>query len=151
MSSGDAPRGTLGRAARVLRVPNLRATNREAWTQLVRFCVVGASGYLVNLAVFAAILNGAGLHHIAAAVGAFCVAWLNNFVLNRYWTFRDDDSPVAVQGARYLATSLVALGLNLAILQALVSSGMGELPAQAISILVVTPAAFLMNRRWAFR
>lgn len=149
--TGNAPRGTLGRAARVLRVPNLRATERDDWAQLVRFCVVGASGYVVNLAVFAAILLVGGLHHIVAAVGAFCVAWLNNFALNRHWTFRDNESPVTVQGARYLATSLVALGLNIAILEALVSAGMNELLGQAIAILVVTPAAFLMNRRWAFR
>jgi putative flippase GtrA len=105
----------------------------------------------VNLAVFAAILFPGGLHHIVAAVGAFCVAWLNNFVLNRHWTFRDNGGSVTVQGARYLATSLVALGLNLVILEVLVSAGMNELLSQAIAILVVTPAAFLMNRRWAFR
>ena len=31
---------------------------RHNWTQLAKFCVVGVSGYAVNLAVYTALLNG---------------------------------------------------------------------------------------------
>ena len=117
----------------------------------MRFCVVGASGYVVNLLVYVALLNGVGLHYIESAVGAFCVAWLNNFALNRSWTFKGSGGKALEQGARYLAVSLVALGINLALLHGLVVAGIPELPAQAIAILLVTPVAFLLNRRWAFR
>ena len=67
----------------------LRAGMRQPgnWVQLFKFGVVGGSGYLVNLAVFAALAAGLGLHYAVAAVGAFCVAVTNNFLLNRYWTF----------------------------------------------------------------
>ena len=47
---------------------------RENWVQLLKFGVVGASGYLVNLAVYALLLKGAGLHYVAAATGSFLVA-----------------------------------------------------------------------------
>jgi putative flippase GtrA len=105
----------------------------------------------VNLLVYVALLNGIGLHYIQSAVGAFCIAWLNNFALNRHWTFRGCERSAVPQGARYLAVSLVALGFNLALLHGLVVAGMPELPAQAVAILMVTPVAFLLNRRWAFR
>ena len=55
------------------------------------------------------------------------------------------------QGARYLAVSLVALGLNLIVLELLVQAGMPEVPAQAIAIAAVMPVNFLLNRRWSFR
>ena len=33
---------------------------RQNWLQLARFCAVGASGYVVNLAVYTLLLHGAG-------------------------------------------------------------------------------------------
>jgi len=132
-------------------MPRVRHAEREDWTQLVRFCVVGASGYVVNLVVFAVALELFGVHHIVAAVAAFCVAWLNNFALNRGWTFRGREGSALGQGARYLAVSVASLGLNVVMLEALVRAGLPEIPSQALAIALVTPAVFLLNRRWAFR
>ncbi|HMN99686.1 MAG TPA: GtrA family protein [Miltoncostaeaceae bacterium] len=150
MPTREAPPAAVP-GARVLRVPNIRAARRADWTQLLRFCVVGASGYLVNLVVFSLLVHAAGVHYIAAAVGAFVVAWTNNFVLNKFWTFQRHELPASKQAARYLAVSLVALGLNLIVLEVLVSAGSPEVPAQAIAIAVVMPVNFLLNRRWSFR
>lgn len=135
----------------LLSIPNVRRAGREDWHQLLRFCIVGASGYLVNLAVFSALVYGADAHHAAAAVGAFCVAWTSNFIFNKFWTFRRHGLSALQQGARYLAVSLVALGLNLMVLEALVQAGAPEIVAQAIAIAVVMPVNFLLNRRWSFR
>jgi putative flippase GtrA len=137
--------------ARVLRVPNIRRAQREDWEQLVRFCAVGASGYLVNLAVFTVLVHGVDAHYVPSALGAFCVAWTNNFLWNKYWTFRRHGLSAAQQGARYLAVSLVALGLNLMLLELLVRAGSPEVPAQALAIAAVVPINFLLNRRWSFR
>jgi putative flippase GtrA len=82
---------------------------------------------------------------------AFCVAWTNNFLWNKYWTFRRHGLSAVQQGARYLAVSLVALGLNLVLLELLVQAGSPEVPAQALSIAAVMPINFLLNRRWSFR
>jgi len=137
--------------ARILRAPNIRRAQRGDWHQLLRFCVVGATGYLVNLAVFSALVYGAGTHHALAAVGAFAVAWTSNFVFNKFWTFKQHGLSALQQGMRYLAVSLVALGLNLVLLEVLVRAGTAELLAQAIAIAAVMPVNFLLNRRWSFR
>ncbi len=39
------------------------------WLQLLRFGLVGGSGYVVNLAVFAVLSGVLDVHHIAAAIG----------------------------------------------------------------------------------
>jgi putative flippase GtrA len=36
------------------------------WVQLARFCAVGASGYVINLAVYTALLKWAGFHYLGA-------------------------------------------------------------------------------------
>lgn len=130
----------------------VRAGTRELgnWWQLVRFAVVGASGYIVNLAVFAVLAEGLDLHHALAAVGAFCVAVANNFYWNRRWTFAESGA-VPFQGARFFTVSLVGLAVNLAVLELLV--GPAEAPpllAQAVAVAVATPVNFIGNKLWTF-
>lgn len=129
------------------------ARRPENWTQLFKFGLVGASGYLVNLAAFATLTQVAEMHHIPAAVGAFVVAVSNNFIWNRHWTFRAEapGRHPAHQGARFLTVSVVGLGVNLAVLEALVSgAGLGELPSQAIAVGIAMPVNFIGNKLWTF-
>jgi putative flippase GtrA len=123
---------------------------RAAWWQLTRFAVVGASGYVVNLAVFALTFSAAGLDHRLAATAAFLVAVTNNFTWNRIWTFRRPDGRLSHQAARFLAVSLAGFALNLVLLELLVAAGLPELAAQAIAVALVMPFNFLLNRRWTF-
>jgi putative flippase GtrA len=126
------------------------ARRPASWWQLFKFGLVGGVGYLINLAVFA-LLIGLGVHHVIAAVGAFCVAVTNNFVLNRYWTFEPGEGPAHFQAARFFTVSLASLGLNIAVLELLISNHItGELTAQAISVAVAMPFNFLGNKLWTF-
>jgi putative flippase GtrA len=127
------------------------ARRPASWWQLLKFGIVGGSGYLINLAVFALLTGGLGLYHTIAAIGAFCVAVTSNFLWNRYWTFGPGDGPAGFQAARFFVVSLAALILNLAVLEALVAGGgVGELTAQAIAVAVAMPFNFLGNKLWAF-
>ena len=123
---------------------------RHNWEQLLKFCVVGASGYAVNLAVYALLVRRAHVHYIPAAVGSFVVAVTNNYTWNRHWTFRRQRGHVAYQGLRFLTVSVVTLGANIAILRLLVDVGFGKILAQAIAIVLVTPLNFIGNKLWSF-
>lgn len=131
----------------------IRAAARRpaSWLQLLKFGVVGGSGYLINLAVFAVLAGIFDLHHLAAAVGAFCVALANNFLWNRHWTFEAGHGHPGFQAARFFAVSVAALLINLAVLEMLISgASMGDLPAQAIAVAVAMPFNFLGNKLWTF-
>jgi putative flippase GtrA len=123
--------------------------HRGNWTQLGKFCVVGASGYAVNLAVYSVLLH-AGLHYLLAATCSFFVAVTNNYLWNRAWTFRDVRAGVAAQGARFFAVSLASLGANLAMLHLFISLGAGKFAGQAVAVVVVTPLNFVGNKLWSF-
>jgi putative flippase GtrA len=120
------------------------------WLQLAKFCTVGASGYVVNLAVYATLL-AVGVHYLPAAVCSFLVAVTNNYLWNRAWTFRHQRGHLVFQGFRFLLVSTVALAANLAFLSILVALGVPKLPAQAIAIALVTPWNFVANKLWSFR
>ena len=123
---------------------------RSNWEQLVKFCLVGASGYAVNLWVFSLLVLVLGVHYIPAAICSFLVAVTNNYAWNRLWTFRDQRGHVAYQGMRFLVVSTVALGANLIVLELLVRAGLTEVVAQAIAIVLVTPVNFVGNKLWSF-
>jgi putative flippase GtrA len=143
-SSAVRASGALARTRGALR-------SRGNWLQLARFCAVGASGYVVNLAVFTGLVRGLEVHYLLAAVGSFLVAVANNYTWNRLWTFRGDRGHVAYQGIRFLVVSTLALAANLLILHLLVRAGLAEVPAQAIAIVLVTPLNFVGNKLWSFR
>jgi putative flippase GtrA len=120
------------------------------WVQLFQFGLVGISGYVVNLIVFALLNGPLNIHYIASAVLAFCVAVSNNFWWNRHWTFDARHGHAGFQAARFLTVSVLALGVNLIALKLLVGSGMSELPAQAISVAIAMPFNFIGNKLWTF-
>ncbi len=149
--------GTTGREASILRLMRLDrpTTLRPARTlsptgrQLIRFCVVGASGYLVNLVVYASLLT-AGVYYLVAATASFMVAASSNYALNRQWTFEAKQERLALQGLRALAVSALSLGANQICLLAFVAVGADHFAAQAVAILFVTPFSFVANKFWAF-
>jgi putative flippase GtrA len=121
------------------------------WIQLFKFGVVGVSGYAINLLVFALLTQAIEVHHIPAAIGAFCVAVTNNFLWNRHWTFRATEGHAGFQAARFLTVSVVALGVNIVVLALLVDEiGLAEVPSQAIAVAFAMPVNFVGNKLWTF-
>jgi putative flippase GtrA len=139
--TGTPPRSRVNRALR----------KRQNWEQLVKFCVVGASGYIVNLAVYALLVRRAHVHYIPAAAASFAVAVTNNYTWNRLWTFSHQRGHVAYQGLRFLVVSLVTLAANIALLRLFVHLGVDKITAQAIAVVLVTPLNFVGNKLWSFR
>jgi putative flippase GtrA len=122
------------------------------WLQLIRFGLVGGVGFIINVAVYALCVHALGLDYHLAAVLAWLVAVINNFALNRRWTFDAAAGRAHFQAIRFLAISLVALGFSLLLLMLLVENvGMAKIPAQALAVAASMPLNFLGNKLWSFR
>jgi putative flippase GtrA len=144
----EAPAGSAPRVHARVRAGLRKPAN---WLQLVRFALVGVSGYVVNLAVFSTCVAIAGLGHRPAAVLAFVVALCNNFAWNRRWTFAAHDGHAGAQMARFCVVSVGAFLFSFAVLELLVAGvGVPEVPAQAIAIATATPLNFVGNKLWSF-
>jgi putative flippase GtrA len=122
------------------------------WLQLVRFGLVGGLGFAVNLAVYALCVHVLAIDYHVAAVLAWLVAVMNNFVLNRHWTFDARDGRMHFQAMRFVVVSLVAFGFSLLLLTLFVESvGIAKVPAQALAVATSMPLNFLGNKLWSFR
>ena len=140
----DRPDTVGSRAGRALRA-------RHNWIQLAKFSTVGGSGYIVNLAVYAFALDVLGLKYYVAATISFLVAVVNNYLWNRAWTFRDQRGHFGLQGLRFFVVSALSWAANIGFLTLLITLGLGEIVAQAVAIVLVTPVNFIGNKLWSFR
>ena len=118
--------------------------------QRVRYCVVGGTGYLINLGVF--LIADRSMPYTLAFTVAFICAATSNFLWNRLWTFRVEHGRPHHQYARFLGVSAAALVLDLIVLRVLVEWAGAQKPlAAAIAILVALPVSFLGNKLWTFK
>ena len=124
---------------------------REALGQRFRFLLVGGAGYGLNLLVFAGLI-AVSVSYVAASIVAYVVTNALMYLGNRYFTFRLGHEGFWAAYGRYLLVGLVVVALNAAVLVVLVEGlALDETLGQALSLLLVTPAAFVMFKRWTFR
>jgi len=136
-----------------LHIRLLHGLKRPAnWLQLVRFGLVGGVGFVVNLAVYALCVHSLGANYHVAAVVAWLIAVINNFLLNRHWTFDARHDLARVQAIRFVVVSLVVLGVSLLLLTLFVEgAGLDKVIAQALAVIASMPLNFLGNKLWSFR
>jgi putative flippase GtrA len=126
--------------------------HRRNWWQLGRFAAVGASGYAVNLAMFAICVHLVGIDYRLSAVIAYVVSVVNNFWLNRHWTFGAKQEHPMLQAVRFFAVSLITFGFTYVVLISLVGdAGLPKVLAQAIAIVAGTPLSFIGQKLWSFK
>ncbi|MBV8148764.1 MAG: GtrA family protein [Candidatus Eremiobacteraeota bacterium] len=123
--------------------------------QFVKFGIVGASGFLVNLVVFTILQriipdHARPLQYDIIYSLAFLAGGISNYYFNRRWTFRSSGHAVR-EGAQFLTVSAVALVVGL-IVSALVSPWLGHghktwFVATVAGIFV----NFFMNKYWTFK
>ncbi len=132
-----------------------RLAQQRGVRQFVKFGVVGASGFVVNLAIFTLLQRlvpnhaAAGPYNVIYSI-AFLAGGVSNYFLNRAWTFRSTGH-VGREGLSFMAVSVVALIVGL-IVSALISPWLGHGHktwfVSTVSAIVVN---FFVNKYWTFR
>jgi len=130
-------------------------TQRRGVRQFVKFGIVGASGFLVNLIVFTVLQkfdpdHAQPAHYYVLYTISFLSGGVSNYYLNRIWTFRSTGHAVK-EGAQFLTVSVIALVFGL-IVSALVAPKLGHghktwFVATVAGILV----NFFVNKYWTFK
>ncbi len=118
--------------------------------QPLKFLIVGAGGYFVNLAVFAWLLR-VGVPYLIDSILSYFVSNALMYLGNRYYTFGLSHDGFWRAYARYILVGFFVAALNALILALLVEvAGLRPVYGQALSLLLITPVAFVMNKRWTF-
>ncbi len=132
-----------------------RVRSRRGVRQFVKFGIVGASGFLVNLIAFTLLQrvvpnHTGGMQYTVIYSIAFLSGGVSNYFLNRVWTFRSSGH-AGKEGVQFMAVSVLALLVGLAV-SALVAPALGHghktwFIATCAGIVV----NFFLNKYWTFR
>ncbi len=128
--------------------------------RFVRFGIVGASGTAVNVAVlylaqellFQSIDPASLRLNVSLAVAIF-FATINNFLLNRAWTWLDRRAqvrtPILVQFGQYTIACWLGIALQFALTHVF-ASRLHYLLANVLAIIIVSVVNFVVNDHWTF-
>jgi putative flippase GtrA len=132
-----------------------RVRTRRGVRQFVKFGIVGASGFVVNLVIFTLLQKvvpnhaAAGPYYAIYSI-AFLAGGVSNYFLNRIWTFRSTGH-AGKEAVQFLSVSVMALLVGLAV-SALVAPRFGHGHTTwfiaTVSGIVVN---FFVNKYWTFR
>ncbi len=117
----------------------------------IRYSVVGASGTVIDFSVLIFLVEVGKIHPLAASLPAFLLAVINNYLLNRFWTYRNKESALIKQMAKFLAVSIVGLLINSSLMYVLLEAGLWYVLAKVLIIAVVICWNFSANSLWTFR
>jgi dolichol-phosphate mannosyltransferase len=123
--------------------------------QFLKFGVVGASGFLVNLVIFTLLQrvvpsHARPLEYSLIYSVAFLSGGVSNYYFNRIWTFRSTGHAVR-EGAKFLSVSVVALVAGLAS-SAIVSPWLGHgHKTWFVGNLAGIFINFFLNKYWTFK
>lgn len=119
--------------------------------RFIGYAIVGALGAFLHYMTTIAGVEWLDWNVLVASTVGFVVALCVQYVLNRRFVFRFA-SDVVSSFARYAATSIAGLLLNLSVLYVATSVLRWHyLIGAALAIVVVTPVNFAINRVWTFR
>lgn len=121
------------------------------YKELVKYTFVGLIGAAIDFGGLILFVEVFRIPILAANAISFIMAVINNFVLNKHWTFRDRDKNYARQFIKYLIVSIVGLGLNTAFMKILISIQIWYVPAKILIIFIVAVWNYLANKFWTFK
>jgi putative flippase GtrA len=121
--------------------------------QFIQFCIVGASGALVNTGLLYFFKEVLGIWYVYGAIISTLTSFCTNYILNRLWTFHNSPEKSFLRGLiKYLAVSFIAFAINISVLIFLTEIiGLWYLFSLLIGILFSMLWNFFMNRKWTFQ
>ena len=122
------------------------------YKRLLKFCVIGASGVIVNEGLLWLLTEFVGLFYLISSIFSIEASILSNFILNDIWTFRKERKGIFFKRLlKFNVARIFALGINFAILFGLTSIGLHYLVSNLIGIAIATIFTYLSSLWWVWK
>jgi len=133
----------------ILSPRNRKRTAKEA----VKYTLISFIGGALNLAILYSLTEFLGIYYVISAVIGFIAAGINNFTLNKVWTFKENLKDKYFKEYFYfLSISIFSYALGILILYLLTEfAGIFYIFSQAIAMIVGGGLNFVFNKIYTFR
>jgi putative flippase GtrA len=84
--------------------------------RLAKFGMVGCTGIVIDFSVTFLCKEKLGWNKYCASALGFAVAVVNNYLLNRYYTFQNNNPAISLQFFKFLFISLIGMALSTGLL-----------------------------------
>lgn len=124
---------------------------RNFWP-FIKYCIVGAIGTFVDLGALYILVEDLNMPVLTATTVSFILAVMNNFVLNKTWTFQNKSKNYRKLFIKFLIVSVIGLVLTLGCMYILVHLlFVWYMLAKAITSIIVLVWNFFGNKIWTFK
>ena len=127
----------------------------DEWKRVLKFCIVGISGIVINETILWALTEIWGLYYLISSVVSTEFAIINIFFLNEIWTFRDTynefNSDIIKRLLKFHISRFGSLILGILVLVFLTEIlNIGYLYSNIISILILMTYNYLCSKGWVW-
>lgn len=128
--------------------------------EFIKFAVVGVIGTMVDFGTYAILTRVFDVYYITATCISVFLAIINNFFLNKYWTFKKGQSgDTKKEYLKFFIVSVVNYFLNIGITWYIVEKTLSEslfgsyedFFAKVVAIGIVLFSNYFGNKYWTFK
>ena len=132
-------------------IDTLKCHYKNHHKQLSKFTIVGLANTVIDFALFFVFYNIFGFYYTLAHVGAFFIAWVNSFIFNAVWTFRNlKRDQLVKQVMSFFVVGIIGLGFSTLTIQ-FVGYGVSlYLENQSIAIYGAKILAMFVSFAWNY-
>lgn len=129
-----------------------KKSNRVLYKQILEYGITGGAWFWSGYIMFAVLYSGLKWGIIPAKILAYIFGLTVNFVLERFWVFRDKNARKQMQAVttRYVLLSVLNLGIDTAIVWGLSKFGISPYIGQFISAGFFTVWNYVWYKLWVF-
>ena len=124
----------------------------KKYSVFIQYAIVGCLGTAIDLGSLYVLVDFLHVNLLVATAVSFILAVINNFTLNKYWTFKNRSSNIRKQFIKFLVVSIVGLLLTEMFMAILVYGlKLWYLFAKLITSGLILTWNFLANKYWTFK
>ncbi|MEI7595734.1 MAG: GtrA family protein [Bacteroidota bacterium] len=125
--------------------------NSELFLKFIRFGIVGFMGFVIDFGLTYFFKEKAKVQKYVANGIGFSLAAINNYILNRCWTFHSHNANIMLEFSVFIVVSIVGLALSTLIIWLLVQKNNFKFyPSKLASIFIVMIWNFFINLLYTF-
>ena len=121
------------------------------YKRIIKFSIIGLSGTVIDFSVLTLLVELAGFNILIANAISFIFGATNNFVWNKFWTFRNKERKFRKQFFKYLTVAFIGLIINTALMHLFITLGLHYLIAKVVIAAIVVIWNYNGNKFWTFR